>query len=382
MEAGLDVHYGFGLADPAHMGSGLHFQGLLDEIRIWNIARDAGDILRDMTQPLTGTEPGLVCYFRLDEGLGGLTGDATGSGSPGHLLNQPVWVDSTAPLSRLRPITRRADGQLELEFRAVPSTAYELQSAADLVHWATIQTNTAGVWGLLRFVDRRAAPRLAASTGRVRREFNRTPAPSGHGPAPRPGKRCRLTSQASIAGFLRCTTSAWGQATLPTPSMRRFGDNLALVEVDGAGGAGGGVRVVGDHDDGLAMIPAQRFEQRQDLVSRLAVEIPGGFVRQDQGRVRDERAGDAHALLFAARELPRMMAQAVGKANRGEGQADLTPATGGAQMGQQQRQLDVPLGGQGGEEVVELEDESHVSGAPPGKVALAPVGQCGVRPPR
>jgi len=89
----------------------------------------------------------------LDEGLGALTGDATGLGTPGHLLNQPVWVESTAPISRLRPITRRADGQVELEFRAVPLQPYLLQSSAYLAHCTTIQTITAGVWGLLRFVD-------------------------------------------------------------------------------------------------------------------------------------------------------------------------------------------------------------------------------------
>ena len=70
--------------------------------------------------------------------------------------------------------------------------------------------------------------------------------------------------------------------------------------MDGAAGAGGGVRIVGDHDDGLAVVLVERLEQGEDFITRLAVEVAGGFVaKQDRG-IGDDGAGDADTLLLAA----------------------------------------------------------------------------------
>ena len=78
---------------------GLYFCGDLDEVRIWNVARSQSAIQSTMHRPLVGNEPGLVAYWRLDEGSGTITADATGNGNAGTLVNAPVWVFSTAPLS-------------------------------------------------------------------------------------------------------------------------------------------------------------------------------------------------------------------------------------------------------------------------------------------
>ena len=57
------------------------FQGELDEVRIWNVVRDAAQIGADMRQVLTGTEPGLVTYYRLDEGFGTMAHDSSTNGN-------------------------------------------------------------------------------------------------------------------------------------------------------------------------------------------------------------------------------------------------------------------------------------------------------------
>src|SRR5690606_13059129 len=75
-------------------------------------------------------------------------------------------------------------------------------------------------------------------------------------------------------------------------------DQRALVEVQGVGGVLGGLRVVGDHHDGLAVLAVERLQQPQDLFGRLAVEVAGGLVADQQGRVGHDRAGDGHALLL------------------------------------------------------------------------------------
>ncbi len=69
----------------------------------------------------------------------------------------------------------------------------------------------------------------------------------------------------------------------------------------------GGVRVVRHHDDGLAVLAVERLQQVEDLVARLAIEVAGRLVAQQQRRVGDDGARDADALLLAARELARVV---------------------------------------------------------------------------
>src|SRR5439155_12534694 len=45
--------------------------GQLDEVRLWSVARSQAQIQATMNTVLTGSEPGLAAYWRLDEGGGG-----------------------------------------------------------------------------------------------------------------------------------------------------------------------------------------------------------------------------------------------------------------------------------------------------------------------
>jgi MYXO-CTERM domain-containing protein len=47
-----------------------HFEGQLDEIRIWRVARSASEIASTMNQSLKGNEPDLIAYYPLHEGSG------------------------------------------------------------------------------------------------------------------------------------------------------------------------------------------------------------------------------------------------------------------------------------------------------------------------
>lgn len=44
-----------------------YFQGFIDDVRIWNIARMAWEIKASYNKPLVGVEQGLIAYFPLDE---------------------------------------------------------------------------------------------------------------------------------------------------------------------------------------------------------------------------------------------------------------------------------------------------------------------------
>ena len=69
----------------------------------------------------------------------------------------------------------------------------------------------------------------------------------------------------------------------------------------------GGLRVVGDHDDGLAVLAVELLQQAEDLLGGLAVEVAGRLVADQQRRIGDDRAGDGDALLLAAGQLARLV---------------------------------------------------------------------------
>lgn len=65
--------------------SAASFPGVIDEVRIWNEVRTQADIERWMTLPLSGSEPGLLGYWRLDEGTGQTFMDGSTFGNDGVL---------------------------------------------------------------------------------------------------------------------------------------------------------------------------------------------------------------------------------------------------------------------------------------------------------
>jgi streptogramin lyase len=70
------------------------FQGKTDEVRIWSRALSQDEIRDVMCRRLTGAEPGLAGYWRLDEGTGLTTVDTTANGNTGTLNGGPVWLSS------------------------------------------------------------------------------------------------------------------------------------------------------------------------------------------------------------------------------------------------------------------------------------------------
>jgi len=78
-------------------GSGQFFRGQMDEVRIWNVARSATDIRYNLSRALAGTEPGLVGYWRMDEGVGSIAIDATTNHLDGT-LSGATWSKSAVVL--------------------------------------------------------------------------------------------------------------------------------------------------------------------------------------------------------------------------------------------------------------------------------------------
>jgi signal transduction histidine kinase len=73
---------------------------IIDDVRLWNVARSAEDIRREMECALTGAESNLVAYWRFDEGAGDTSADASGHGHTARLVNRLQWVAASAPLGQ------------------------------------------------------------------------------------------------------------------------------------------------------------------------------------------------------------------------------------------------------------------------------------------
>ena len=63
------------------------FDGIIDEVRVWNIVREYADIIDDMNMYLNGDEIGLVAYWKMNEGYGPEITDLSENSNNGILSN-------------------------------------------------------------------------------------------------------------------------------------------------------------------------------------------------------------------------------------------------------------------------------------------------------
>lgn len=66
---------------------GRTWNGVLDEIRVWNVARSADEIADNQTTAFTGNEAGLVAYLPMNEGSGTTAANLADSDCDGELVN-------------------------------------------------------------------------------------------------------------------------------------------------------------------------------------------------------------------------------------------------------------------------------------------------------
>ena len=74
------------------------FNGQIDEVRIWNVARAEAEIREGMNTKLNGDEPGLVGYWTFDEETEGDISDISPNKNPGRLVGNTKLVGYTRPI--------------------------------------------------------------------------------------------------------------------------------------------------------------------------------------------------------------------------------------------------------------------------------------------
>ena len=85
------------------------FNGYVDELRIWDMARDTADIAQDRFKILPAGTPSLVGSYRFEEGTGTSVSDSSGSGSPDGDLRAGTagngqWVDRVSDPDNTAPV--------------------------------------------------------------------------------------------------------------------------------------------------------------------------------------------------------------------------------------------------------------------------------------
>jgi len=107
-DEGIDIGgYRF-LTEQGTIFDNQYFTGLIDEVRVWNVGRTQEEIKSTMSTVLSGSETGLLYYWRFDEGTGLLVNSQAfpsyGTLGGGIVDAEPKWVLSDSPLTNPYPL--------------------------------------------------------------------------------------------------------------------------------------------------------------------------------------------------------------------------------------------------------------------------------------
>eukprot|EP01012_Entosiphon_sulcatum_P008571 TRINITY_DN14699_c0_g1_i1.p1 TRINITY_DN14699_c0_g1~~TRINITY_DN14699_c0_g1_i1.p1 ORF type:complete len:4388 (+),score=508.78 TRINITY_DN14699_c0_g1_i1:36-13199(+) len=130
---------------------GQNFVGMVCEVRVWKGNRSAVDIQRDMNRSLTGMEPGLTAYYRVNEGFGHIVYDWAGRnhGWISHAVH-PSWRLCDVPII-MSTIDSAIAASTSGGFNGIASEQWPIFLPS--VHSATFYTNGVEIAVLNRNAD-------------------------------------------------------------------------------------------------------------------------------------------------------------------------------------------------------------------------------------
>ncbi|MBL0334030.1 MAG: DNRLRE domain-containing protein [Chitinophagaceae bacterium] len=105
------------------------FQGVIDEARIWNNARTLAQIRSTINAEISGSQPGLLARWGLNEGTGTVVNETSGSGVTGTVTGSGYsWVTPGAPFNLVFGPSIVISGTPLAAFTGVPGTPSAEQS--------------------------------------------------------------------------------------------------------------------------------------------------------------------------------------------------------------------------------------------------------------
>ncbi len=134
-------------------GTEFYFNGQIDDVRIWNVARSSEEISTNYFTPLNGDETGLVAYYPLNHQAGTIVDDQStndykadwaGSGAPSW-VNSQALVNNEPPLPPTDFVGVVGQNASTIEFtwtdNATNETWYSVEYSTDKVNWTAWTLN-------------------------------------------------------------------------------------------------------------------------------------------------------------------------------------------------------------------------------------------------
>jgi len=115
------------------------FDGIMDEVVVWNTVRTAKQIMSDMRGSISTSSSGLLAYYMFDDGTGTTLTDATGANN-GTLYNSPSWLESTTPEVTLSSSTVTMEAYADIVSITVSSNISWTASVSTDDTWITLGT--------------------------------------------------------------------------------------------------------------------------------------------------------------------------------------------------------------------------------------------------
>jgi hypothetical protein len=124
-----------------YIGDDTHrfFDGWMNDVRVWNgVARTQAQITAGMTTEIDPATPGLVAYYRFDNGSGTTVTDLTGRGHDATTSNSPTWVNTSTSLDNhvpqsCAPAQSTASGETVRTFSAAGSCTWTVPAGVSNV---------------------------------------------------------------------------------------------------------------------------------------------------------------------------------------------------------------------------------------------------------
>jgi len=92
--------------------------------------------------------------------------------------------------------------------------------------------------------------------------------------------------------------------------------NAGVAEGDGARAALGDSGVMGHDENGGVEAVVQIVDEAEDFGAGVGVEVAGGLVGEEDGRLESEGSGDGDALAFASGKLVGQVVEALAEAHK------------------------------------------------------------------
>ncbi len=141
------------------------FDGIMDEVVVWNTVRTAEQIMSDMRGSISTSSPGLLAYYMFIDGNGTTLIDATGANN-GTLYNSPSYLETSTPKVTLSSSTVTMEAYADKTAITVASNISWTASVSTDAPWITLN-NYSGIGNTVIAISATQNTTSEARTGTV-----------------------------------------------------------------------------------------------------------------------------------------------------------------------------------------------------------------------